>query len=107
MRDTPNHERERVREAIARAAAEFEKKGGKPQKKDRVMAQKTTTQNTFIKLTEVKRRTTLSTTEIYRRIEAGEFPKQIKLGAKAVAWLEHEIQAWIDERIAESREAAK
>lgn len=62
------------------------------------------TPNTLIKLPEVKRRTTLSTSEIYRRLEAGTFPKQIKLGAKAVAWLEHEVQAWIDQRIAESVE---
>ena len=63
----------------------------------------TNTQNTFIKLPEVKRRTTLSTTEIYRRLEAGSFPKQIRLGAKSVAWLEHEVQAWIDDRVAESK----
>ena len=66
------------------------------------MANVTTTPNTLIKLPEVKRRTTLSTSEVYRRLEAGTFPKQIKLGAKAVAWLEHEVQAWIDERVAES-----
>lgn len=63
----------------------------------------TNTQNTLIKLPEVKRRTTLSTSEIYRRLEAGTFPKQIKLGAKAVAWLEHEVNAWIDDRVAESK----
>lgn len=67
----------------------------------------TLNQNTLIKLPEVKRRTTLSTSEIYRRIEVGEFPKQVKLGAKAVAWLEHEISAWIDERVAESVEVAE
>lgn len=66
----------------------------------------TTTPNTLIKLPEVKRRTTLSTSEIYRRLEAGTFPKQIKLGAKAVAWLEHEINSWIDARVAESVEGA-
>lgn len=65
----------------------------------------TTTTTTLIKLPEVKRRTTLSTSEIYRRIEAGTFPAQVRLGAKAVAWLEHEINAWIDERVAESVEA--
>lgn len=65
-----------------------------------------TTTTTLIKLPEVKRRTTLSTSEIYRRLEAGTFPKQIKLGAKAVAWLEHEVNAWIDERVAESVEGA-
>lgn len=64
------------------------------------------TPNTLIKLPEVKRRTTLSTSEIYRRLESGTFPKQIKLGTKAVAWLEHEINAWIDERISETVEGA-
>lgn len=67
----------------------------------------TNTQNTLIKLPEVKRRTTLSTSEIYRRIGAGAFPKQIRLGAKSVAWLEHEVQAWIDDRVAESMERYK
>lgn len=69
--------------------------------------QVTTTPNTLIKLPTVKGRTTLSTSEIYRRIEAGTFPKQIRLGAKAVAWLEHEVQAWIDQRVAESVEVAE
>ena len=70
------------------------------------MANTTNTPNTLIKLPEVKRRTTLSTSEIYRRLEAGTFPKQIRLGAKAVAWIEHEVQAWIDARVAESVEGA-
>ncbi|WP_047238395.1 helix-turn-helix transcriptional regulator [Chromobacterium subtsugae] len=36
------------------------------------------------------------------------FPKQIQLGARAgaVGWLEHEIDAWLESRIAASREAA-
>lgn len=62
--------------------------------------------NTLIKLPAVKQRTTLSTSEIYRRIEAGTFPQQIRLGAKAVAWLEHEVSAWINQRVAESVEGA-
>ena len=60
-------------------------------------------QNTLIKLPTVKERTSLSTSEIYRRIEAGTFPAQIKLGAKAVAWLEHEINDWISEVVAQGR----
>jgi len=59
----------------------------------------------FIKLPEVKKLTALSTTEIYRRLEAGTFPQQIKLGAKAVAWLEHEVLQWQEHTIAASREA--
>lgn len=62
--------------------------------------------NVLIKLPVVKQRTCLSTSEIYRRIEDGTFPKQIKLGARAVAWLDHEVQAWIDACIAESVEGA-
>lgn len=67
----------------------------------------TTTPNTLIKLPAVKERTTLSTSEIYRRIEAGTFPKQIRLGAKAVAWLEHEVNAWISEAVEQSRPAVE
>ena len=63
----------------------------------------TTTPNTLIKLPTVKQRTTLSTSEIYRRIEAGTFPAQVRLGAKAVAWLEHEVDAWIEQHISASR----
>ncbi|MEN8501244.1 MULTISPECIES: helix-turn-helix transcriptional regulator [Paraburkholderia] len=44
---------------------------------------------------EVAARTCLSKSEIYRRIEAGRFPKNIKLGARAVAWRESEIDGWI------------
>lgn len=61
------------------------------------------THKILIKLPTVKKRTSLSTSEIYRRLEAGTFPQQIRLGAKAVAWLEHEIDAWIDQRVNASR----
>ncbi|MFC0668937.1 helix-turn-helix transcriptional regulator [Azotobacter chroococcum] len=57
----------------------------------------------FIKLPEVRRLTTLSTSEIYRRIAAGTFPAQIMLGPKSAVWIEAEVLAWCDERIAESR----
>lgn len=57
----------------------------------------------FIKLREVKALTTLSTSELYRRISAGTFPRQIMLGPKSVVWLEAEVAAWCDERIAASR----
>ncbi len=63
------------------------------------------TPKTFIKLPAVKERTSLSTSEIYRRLEAGTFPQQIRLGAKAVAWLEHEVDAWIEQTIAAGRPA--
>ncbi|WP_339425185.1 helix-turn-helix transcriptional regulator [Pseudomonas proteolytica] len=57
----------------------------------------------FIKLAEVKALTTLSTSEIYRRIAAENFPKQVTLGPKSVVWIEAEILSWCEARIAESR----
>lgn len=57
----------------------------------------------FIKQAEVRGHTTLSTSEIYRRIAAGTFPAPIKLGPKSVAWIESEVLAWCEARIAESR----
>lgn len=57
----------------------------------------------FIKLAEVKTLTTLSTSEVYRRIAAGTFPAQVALGPKSVVWQLSEIQAWCDARIADSR----
>lgn len=50
----------------------------------------------FIKIAEVKRITSLSTSEIYRRLAAGQFPKQVRLGQKSVAWVEREVRAWVD-----------
>lgn len=36
----------------------------------------------------------------YRAVALGELPPPIKLGAKASGWLEHELDAFIDARIA-------
>lgn len=57
----------------------------------------------FIKLREVKALTTLSTSELYRRIAAGTFPRQVMLGPKSVVWIEAEVIAWCEARISESR----
>lgn len=51
----------------------------------------------------VLERTALSNTSLYRLIAKGEFPKPIKLGPRAVAWVEEDIQEWIESRIAASR----
>lgn len=63
------------------------------------MATHTTPQHShrrFIKLAQVKDYTSLSTSEIYRRIAAGTFPAQVSLGPKSVAWVEAEIISWLD-----------
>jgi len=60
----------------------------------------------FIKLAQVKAYTSLSTSEIYRRITAGTFPAQVTLGPKSVAWIESEILQWCDSLAAQRGEAA-
>jgi len=58
-----------------------------------------TTPDTILRLTEVLKRTGLSRATIYNRIAKREFPHQVSLGARAVGWLEEEIEDWIDGRV--------
>ena len=55
----------------------------------------------FIRYPEVQQRTGLSKTTIWRRVRDGSFSKPVHLSHGVVAWLEDEVVAWIDARIAE------
>lgn len=57
----------------------------------------------FIRLPDVKARTGLSRSEIYRRESLDQFPKRVPLGARSVGWVESEISDWIVKRIRQSR----
>lgn len=46
-----------------------------------------------LRLRAVRDRTALSRSSLYARIKQGEFPRQIKIGPRAVGWLEHEVEA--------------
>ncbi|WP_076424559.1 AlpA family transcriptional regulator [Aquipseudomonas alcaligenes] len=70
------------------------------------ITQPPTKPNRFIKLAAVREYTSLSTSEIYRRIAAGTFPTQVTLGPKSVAWVESEILQWCDALAAQRGEAA-
>lgn len=59
----------------------------------------------ILRLPEVIVKTGRSRSTLYADIEAGRFPKPIKLGARAIGFVADEVDAWIAERIAE-REAA-
>jgi len=50
---------------------------------------------------EVERATGLPRSTIYEKMAKGEFPKSIKLSARAVGWLEQDISSWQKARIAE------
>ncbi|CDH00517.1 AlpA family transcriptional regulator [Xenorhabdus bovienii] len=63
----------------------------------------TTPKESLIRLPEVQRRTGYSKAWIYRLIKEDKFPKQVKIGPRSVAFVESEIDGWVDQRIAESR----
>ena len=68
-------------------------------------------QKRFIRLPEVLSRTGYGRTSIYRKMEDGSFPRSVKLGgppidpnvfdSRAIAWIEDEVEQWIDSRIDE------
>ena len=65
----------------------------------------------LIRLPEVLSRTGYGRTTIYRKMEDGDFPKNVKLGgppkdpeafdSRAVAWIEDDVDQWIESRIKE------
>ncbi len=61
----------------------------------------------ILRLPEVQTKTGLKHSAIYERINLGTFPRPIPLGAKARGFLESEINAWIEQRLAERDSAAK
>ena len=75
------------------------------------MDKKHTPQKRFIRLPEVLSRTGYGRTSIYRKMEDGSFPKSVKLDGppvdpeafdcRAVAWIEDEVEQWIESRIEE------
>lgn len=68
------------------------------------MTQKTGGENSerVIRMPEVLRRVGVSRSDVYRKIWAGDFPKQIKLGPRAVGFLESDIEAYLQTLIARS-----
>ena len=50
----------------------------------------------IIKLPEVMAITTFSRSTIYRLIEMGKFPIQIKLAERSIGWIEQEVLDYVD-----------
>lgn len=57
----------------------------------------------ILKLPATCERTGKSRSSIYQSIADGTFPRPIKLGPRAVGWLEDEVDAWIQQRVEASR----
>ena len=59
----------------------------------------------LLRLADVRNRVPYSRSTIYQLISQGLFPKPISIGARAVAWLESDIDEWIAARVGNSRAA--
>ncbi|HBQ0509236.1 TPA: AlpA family transcriptional regulator [Klebsiella pneumoniae] len=60
----------------------------------------------LIRLPDVMNRTGFGKTWIYELIKTGCFPAQIKTGVRAIAFIESEVDAWIERAIQASRKQA-
>lgn len=58
-------------------------------------------QASLIRFREVQKRTGYSKAWLYRLISQKRFPQSVKIGSRSIAFVESEIDAWIDARIAE------
>ncbi|MFT5759823.1 MAG: prophage regulatory protein [Alteromonadaceae bacterium] len=57
----------------------------------------------MLRLPSVIELTGLSRSSIYLRMKKNDFPQSISLGDRAVAWLEIDVEQWLDEKIAASK----
>lgn len=60
----------------------------------------------FYRLPQLTARLNVSGSSIWAWVKKGTFPKPIKLSANTTAWDRASIEAWEQDRIAESRKAA-
>ena len=49
----------------------------------------------FLRRKEIEKLTGLGRSSIYHKMSQGIFPKNFKLGLRAVAWLESDIEDWM------------
>lgn len=61
---------------------------------------------TLLRLPRVKAKVDLSKSQIYSLINAGNFPPPVKLSERCSAWVESELDEWIESRITASRKEA-
>lgn len=60
----------------------------------------------LIRRPHVEQRTGLARSTIYDMMKDGRFPRAVRIGNRAVAWPEAEIEEWIEARLAERSETS-
>ena len=59
----------------------------------------------FYRLPQLKARLNVSSSSIWSWVKQGKFPKPVKLAANTTAWTASDIDAWVQSRIAASRQS--
>ena len=54
-----------------------------------------TSSNRILRLGSVLERTGLSRSTLYRKIEQGSFPKQVRISERCIGWRESDIERWL------------
>lgn len=55
----------------------------------------------LLRLKQVQEKIPLSKPEIYRRLKNGTFPQPVRLSQSVVAWVESELDSWVESKMAE------
>lgn len=58
---------------------------------------------TILRIAQVRTRVGLGTTRIYQLVGDGIFPAPVRLGGRAVGWVESEVEDWLQHRVATGR----
>lgn len=61
----------------------------------------------ILRLPDVCRATGLGRSMVYQLEAASQFPQRVKIGARAVGWIEAEVQTWLEDRVRRSRVPAR
>jgi prophage regulatory protein len=68
------------------------------------MAEQVLGSSVILRRKQVQSRIGLSRSTIYLRVAEGTFPRPVSLGARAVGWLESDVEAWVRQQVRLSRE---
>lgn len=61
----------------------------------------------ILRRSQVEARTGLARSTIYAGMTESTFPRAVKIGSRSVGWVEQEIDDWLHEQIAKSRNQAR
>lgn len=63
------------------------------------MNRKLSPEKTIIRRLDVQAQTGLSKSAIYQLLDAGKFPKQVRIMERACGWIQSEVDEWVRQRI--------